>query len=239
MKLNCLIVDDEPIAVEILEDYIHMVADFNLVGKCASAIEAVNILQEKKVDLLFLDIQMPKISGISFLKSLKKTPAVIFTTAYPNYAIEGFELEAIDYLLKPISVERFFKAVNRILNRWNEITPGKNVDQQPKQTGFFFIKSNQDFIKLEYQDILYIEALENYVRIYCSNKTIISISTLKNMEEILSPYDFLRVHKSYIVNLKKVDSVQNNICMINNMEIAIGRNYRKTVTEIIKAFYSG
>jgi DNA-binding LytR/AlgR family response regulator len=235
MNLNCVVTDDEPIAQEILEDYIRMVPGLNMVAKCKNAMETLSVLREHQVDVLFIDIHMPGITGLDFIRSLKERPAVIFTTAFPNYAIDGFEVDAIDYLLKPISIDRFLRAVNRVYMRTGE------KEKTVKTTGdkkFFFIKSNTDLIKIEYSTILYIEGLENYVKIHCENKTVISFSTMKNMEDILGAHRFLRIHRSYLINLDKVNTVQNHTFFIGKTELAVGKSYRKAVSEVLKTFYS-
>jgi two-component system LytT family response regulator len=236
MKLNCIITDDEPIALEILEDYLRLIPDINLVAKCHSAMETLTALRQYEVDILFIDIQMPGISGLEFIRSLKRKPAIIFTTAYPNYAIEGFEVDAIDYLLKPISLERFLKAVDKIYAR---LTIPENSEQKHVlEKKFFFVKSNSDLIKIDYDSIYYVEGLENYVKIHCENRCTISFSTMKGMEDLLSPHRFLRIHRSYLINLNKVHSVQNHSFKIGNANLMVGKSYRKNVSEILKNLYS-
>lgn len=239
MKLNCIITDDEPIALEILEDYIRLVPGLNLVAKCGNAMETFAKMREQKIDVLFIDIQMPEITGLDFIKSLKNRPAIIFTTAYPNYAIDGFELDAVDYLLKPISIDRFLRSVDKLFNNTTHNpeaehdTPSYSPDKK-----YFFIKSNQELVKLEYNKILFVEGLENYVRIHCEDKAIVSFSTMKNMEDILSSHGFLRIHRSYIVNLDKVDAIQNHAFKIKNKELVIGKSYRKIVAEVLRNYYT-
>jgi DNA-binding LytR/AlgR family response regulator len=240
MKLNCIITDDEPIAQEILEDYISMVPELHLVAKCADAMETFSALRKEQVDILFIDIQMPEITGLDFIRSLKTPPAVIFTTAYPNYAIDGFELDAVDYLLKPIPIDRFLKSINKIFNRLNEPSrhPDTNTVSHSSGRKFFFVKSSQDLIKIDIEKILYVEGLENYVRIHCEEKSIVSFSTMKNMEDILGVHRFLRIHRSYIVNMDKVEVIQNCIFKIRGKELIVGKSYRKNVSELVKSYYS-
>lgn len=235
MKLNCVITDDEPIALEILEDYTRLIPDLKLVAKCRNAMETLSVLRQNEIDVLFIDIHMPEITGLDFVRSLKKKPAIIFTTAYPNYAIDGFEVDAVDYLLKPISIDRFLRAIDKVYMRATQ----REVEvKQPSDKRFFFIKSNTDLIKVEYDSILYIEGLENYVKIHCEHKTIISFSTMKNMEDMLAAQQFLRIHRSYLINLNKVLSVKNHVFRIGNTDLTIGKSYRKTVSEVLKMFYS-
>ena len=231
MKLQCVITDDEPIALEILEDYIRLVPGLNLVAKCKSAMETMTILQKNKVDVLFIDIKMPEISGIEFVKSLKNPPAIIFTTAFPGFALEGFELDVIDYLLKPISIERFLKAVHKVISNKKNLNPSE-TERPP--INFLFVKAGQGFIRVQYSDIYYIEALENYVRIHLKDKTIVSLTSMKNMEEALPAKSFLRIHRSYIVNLEKVDAIRNNVFILGAKNIGSGKNYRKNIAEMLK-----
>lgn len=241
MKMNCVITDDEPIAQEILEDYVRMVPELALVAKCKDAMETFSVLREQQVDILFIDIQMPEISGLDFIRSLKNPPAVVFTTAFPNYAIDGFELDAVDYLLKPIPIDRFLKAVNRIFARKTNVLPKETINMRDitgNDKTFFFVKSSQDLVKVDYNEILYIEGLENYVRIHCEDKTIVSFSTMKNMEDILSTRRFLRIHRSYIINLDKVERVQNYIFKIRDKELVVGKSYKRAISDVLKNLYS-
>jgi len=235
MNLNCIITDDEPIAQEIIEDYVKMIPGLTTVAKCKNAMETMDALRQNKVDILFMDIHMPGISGLDFIRSLKERPSIIFTTAYPNYAIDAFDLDVADYLLKPVSIDRFLRAVNKVYNKGEKSTEIRTTSTEKT---FFFIKSNSDLVKVEYDSILYVEGLENYVKIYCDNKAIVSFSTMKNIEDILSPHRFLRIHRSYIVNLNRTSSIQNNSVNVGNDALPIGKSYRKAVAEVVKAYYS-
>ncbi len=238
MNLNCVITDDEPIARDILEEYAKMIPGLNIIAKCRNAVETLEVLRHNSVDVLFTDIHMPGITGLDFIRSLKEPPAIIITTAYPNYAIDGFDIDAIDYLLKPISIDRFLRAINKVYRRLEtEETAEKPVAPTAEKT-FFFIKSNADLVKISYDAIQYIEGLENYVRIHCEDKSIISFTTMKHMVDLLSRHGFLRIHRSYIINLSKVTSVQNHSFKIGNTELAIGKSYRKSVAEVLKNYYS-
>lgn len=242
MQLKCIVTDDEPVASEILEDYVRLIPGLELIATCRDAMETHAILRSRPVDLLFIDIQMPGITGLDFIRSLKHPPAVIFTTAYPNYAIDAFDLDVVDYLLKPISVERFLRAVNKLFLRQSPHSLKEDAMERPaaheEARQFFFIKSNQDLVKIAYADILFIEGLENYVKIHCAGKVIISFATMRSMEEMLAPYRFLRIHRSYIVNLDKVDTIKNNIFCIRDTELVVGKSYRRPVAELLKQFYS-
>jgi len=238
MNLKCLITDDEPIALEIMEDYISQVPGLMLAGKCKNAMETMSFLRKETIDVLFLDIQMPGINGIDYIRSVKNPPAVIMTTAFPQYAMDGYELDVVDYLLKPISFDRFLKAIDKLFNRnISASLPGSQESQPPKPTAnYFFIRSNLDFIKVAYAEVLYIEGLENYVRIFCETQTITSLGTMKHMEEILPVQSFIRIHRSYIVNLEKVSGIYNYLFRIGNKEFNIGKSYRKAVLDRLKNY---
>jgi DNA-binding LytR/AlgR family response regulator len=221
MKINCLIVDDEPLAQDILESYVKKTPQLGLAARCNNAIEALEMMKLNKVDLIFLDIQMPEITGIDFLKSLKDPPMVIFTTAFQNYAVEGFELNAIDYLLKPFSFERFAKAVKKA----EELSSLKHEKIQ-REDDYIFIKSDQRLLKVNYNDILFVEALADYVKIHTDDKRYITLQTMKNMEEKLPEKFFKRVHRSYIVSLEKIKTIVGSNVEINGQQIPIGKNYK-------------
>lgn len=226
--MRCLIIDDEPLAVELLEDFVSKTPNLILVSKCSNAIEAMSILQNNKIDLIFSDIEMPDFSGIEFIKSLEVKPLFIFTTAYSHYAIEGFNLNAVDYLVKPIPFHRFLKAVNRaeeiyLLKKDGNLPPLKNVDTP----NFIFVKSDYENIKLNFDDIKYFEGLKDYIKIFStSHKPLLTLSNFKKIEEKLPRHLFIRVHRSYIVSLKYINSVQRNRILIDGVRIPIGQNYK-------------
>lgn len=229
--INALIVDDEPLARDILETFIEKIDSINLVGKCQNAIEANQVLKTEKVDLLFLDIQMPELSGIEFLKSLSNPPQVIFTTAYPDYAIEGFELNALDYLLKPISFDRFIKAANKAEEALKKAEIAEEVEDD-----YFFVKADKKLIKINHEDILYIEGLKDYVIIKQKEGRVITLQTMKSLEAKLPVSTFMRVHRSYIVNLGGIKAVEGNTIYLNDdnkTSVPIGKNYRERLLEII------
>jgi len=238
--INVIIVDDEPLAQDVLETYIEKLPELNLVKKCGNALEANEALQENDIDLMFLDIQMPQLTGIDFLKTLTQPPLVIFTTAYPNYAIEGFELNALDYLLKPISLERFMKAVNKASEqlelRKRESSGGSDSDGV-EATDYIFVKADKKLVKINYRDILYIEGLKDYVIIRMNHGRVITLQTMKSLEDKLPQHMFKRIHRSYIVNLEKINAMVGN--MVEIMEknqakhLPIGKNYRDDLLEII------
>ena len=226
--MRCIIIDDEPLALELLEDFISKIPFLELVGSCSSGFEASSILQEKKVDLIYTDIEMPDFSGIDFIKSLDYKPMFIFTTAYSHYAVEGFNLNAIDYLVKPIPFHRFLKATTRAQNLLKlKVEEEIVVKNQEAPQEFIFVKSEYENLKINLADIKYIESLKDYIKIYTTKeKPILTLSSLKSFEEKLGKTNFIRVHKSFIVALKHIYSVQRNRIIIDDKWIPIGLNYR-------------
>ncbi|MCA1761299.1 MAG: response regulator transcription factor, partial [Bacteroidales bacterium] len=203
MKTNCLIVDDEPLARELMRNHIQKLDNFEIVAECSDAMKALDALRNHKVDLMFMDIQMPQITGIEFLKTLKHPPQVIITTAYREYALEGFELDVVDYLLKPITFERFLKAVNKYFQVSSD-SFGSVENYSPvnnNEEAYIYVKENKKVLKLHLKDILYIEGLSEYVKIHTSEKRIVTKTSMTSMEEKLPDNDFMRIHKSYIVSL--------------------------------------
>ena len=237
-EIRCIIVEDEIPAQKILEKYVLDVPFLQLIGKYSDAIEASGIINTEKIDLIFLDINMPKISGIAFLKIMKNPPMVIFTTAYREYAHEGFELDAVDYLHKPYSFERFLSAVNKAFRRLrstgpeSEVTANNNTTQN--QPDFIFVKEDSTTYKVSLIDILYIESIGDYIKIHTANKIYITYQTLKKMDENLPSNVFVRVHKSFIVSFNKIDSIQGNVIKMGNHEIPVGYSYRKSFSERVK-----
>lgn len=241
--LNTIIVDDEPLARDILETYIEQIPELNLIAKCSNALEANNELQSNKIDLMFLDIQMPQITGTDFLKSLNNPPMVVFTTAYPNYAIEGFELDALDYLLKPISLDRFMKAVNRALEMQQLLSgdTSETAEIVDNPTGekddFIFVKSDKKLIKIHYSEIIYIEGLKDYVIIRCKDSRVITLQTMKSLEAKMPSNIFKRIHRSYIVNLDEINALVGNMVEVTEKgqtkNLPIGKNYKDELLEIV------
>ncbi|EOR95770.1 Two-component system response regulator [Arcticibacter svalbardensis MN12-7] len=225
MRLNCIIVDDEPIARDILQSYIEKIPELNLVKSCKNAVEAYEALYEFSVDLIFMDIQMPVITGIEFLRSLRKSPLVIFTTAYSKFAVEGFELDSVDYLLKPIIFERFYQAVQKALERI-AIRP-QSTEKMPITNDYIFIKQDAKLVKINYCDIEYIQAEKDFCSIYGGKKRLLASLNLKLFEQMLPPHKFLRIHRSYIINLDKIKALTGNRIELTTMEIPVGANYRE------------
>ena len=229
-------IDDENLALDLIEDDILKVPFLQLVKKCKSGIEALDVLQTEKIDLLFLDIQMPDISGIQFLKSLPHKPLVIFTTAYEKYALEGFELDVVDYLLKPYSFERFLKAVNKAQEHLSilEKNPAlPSAEEISFSNHFIFVKSDYKLVKIEIAEIQYIESLKDYIKIIVGDKPVVTLSSMKAIEEKLVAPDFIRVHRSFIVNLRKIQYIHRNFVKVGDKEIPIGDNYKENFLQVI------
>jgi two-component system LytT family response regulator len=229
--MRCLIIDDEPKALEILSDYIEKAPDLRLAGMFRDPLEALNFFQDNPVDLLFLDINMPDLSGIQFLNSLREKPLVIFTTAYSEYALESYDYDAVDYLLKPIEFDRFLKAVNKARQRC--LMKDKSAISFNGDSDYIFIKSGKDYYKLKTREILYIRGTGNYLTFVTPNKEILSLLTMKKALEIL-PEKFFRIHKSYIINFDHVDLIDNDEVRIKDNRIPIGDVYRDGLFNILK-----
>lgn len=236
-KIRCLVIDDEPPAREMLKQHIAGVEMLELAGVCSNAVEAISFLKETCVDLLFLDIQMPQLLGTSFIRTLKAPPKVIFTTAYRKYAVEGFELDAVDYILKPISFERFLKAVNKVLQMnlgdSHPTTPKEKVTEQSNT--FLYFRVDRKMVKVFFNDILYIEGLKDYIKIVTPRKTIVTKYLISALEQILPTNEFLRIHKSYIIAINKIDSYNAESVQIANHELPIGRVFKHDVNKVLNA----
>lgn len=231
-KIKCIIVDDEVLARKLLETYLHQMPNLELVAMCKNPMEAAAILQEEKIDLMFLDIQMPQITGISFLKGLPEKPYVIFTTAYEKYALEGYVLDVVDYLLKPFSFERFFQAVSKVSVR---LEMAKNVvadtakSIEKTQKDYILVKSEHRIHRIKFKDIDYIQSMQAYVSFYGNGDRIMSLNTMKNLEAELPENQFIRIHKSYIVAIDKIEMLEGNQVVIGKNKLPIGASYREMV----------
>lgn len=235
-KIRCLVIDDEEPSREIIQKHISGVDALELAGSCTNAVEALSFLQSNTVDLLFLDIQMPHILGTNFIRTLKNPPKVIFITAYRKYALEGFELDAVDFLLKPISFDRFLKAVNKVLQlnlQGNLPEAEKTETSKEVAQPFLYFRSDRKMVKVLFNDILYIEGLRDYIRIFTTSKTIVTKHLLSSLEEMLPADAFLRIHRSYIVSLDKIVSYNAETIEIAKKELPIGRLYKHDVTKIL------
>lgn len=228
--INCLVVDDEPIAREGMMEYIGQISYLNLVAQCKSAAEAAGLLQKHKIDLIFLDIQMPKLTGIEFVKALAEPPLIIFTTAYSEYALEGFELDVVDYLLKPISFARFLKSAEKAQSYLNAKNKEVSITQD-----FFFIKCNGKIEKIMMADVIFIEAMSNYVIIHTKQKKYISYLTFSGIEEQLPTDLFVRIHKSYIVAISAIQTIDGNNLIANSVRLPVSKNQRNDVMNRIES----
>lgn len=236
ININCIIIEDEKPASDILELYISNVEILHLKGIFSSATQALNFLNTEKVDLIFLDVNLPGISGINFIKSLNPAPAVIFTTAYAEYAVESFELEAIDYLLKPIPFERFIKGVNRFLKLKKFETGIINIDKTSNDKSFVFIKCDKKMVKIFLDEILYFEAQKNYLLIYTESCVYRTYHSISEMEEKIPEQMFIRIHRSFVVALKKIEGYTANYVEIRKNKIPIGRYYSLVTSDALKSF---
>ena len=231
--IKCLIVDDEPLAAEVIEDYVKQIPQLSLVGSCQDTMKAFEILNTEQVDLIFLDVEMPQMNGIEFIRSLSNPPQVILTTAFREYAIEGYEIEVLDYLLKPISFGRFFKSVNKYLklNQKEEVKESSEGLEKPR--GSIYVYADKKHVKVYLDRILYIESIKDYVRIHTTGKNIISKDTISRYEKLL-PDAFVRIHRSYIVNSSMISAFTHHDIEIGDIEIPIGASYKKSVIEYLK-----
>lgn len=228
MTLNCLVVDDEPVARKGMASYVEQTPFLNLKGTCKSALEANDFLRNEDIDLLFLDIQMPDLTGIEFIESLKNPPAFIFTTAYRDYATEGFELDALDYLIKPISFQRFLKAANKARTHF-ELKNQKSQKTETAEAGHFFIKSDGQYIKIQLDDVLYFESERDYIFIFTKQKRFLTLLSLKQLEKELPPEKFIRVHRSFIVAIDQVEMMDGNLLKIKDRQIPVSRSMQEKV----------
>jgi DNA-binding LytR/AlgR family response regulator len=230
--LKVLIVDDEPLARDVMKAHLEHIPNTEIIKECGSAIEAGDVLRNEEIDLMFLDIQMPGLSGIEFIKSLDNPPLVVFTTAYPKYAVEGFELNALDYLVKPVSFERFYKAINKAQDTLNVSASTDNVEED-----YIFVKADKKLQKIFFNEIYYIEGLKDYVIIKLEKERVVTLQTMKSLIQKLPENTFRRIHRSYIINLDKIDAIYGNVVeMIINREekhLPIGKNYREELLELV------
>lgn len=229
--IKCIIVDDEPLALDLLEDNIKQIPFLKLVKRCKNAIEANETLIKENVDLIFLDIQMPGITGLQFLKSLSTKPMVIFITAYKQFAHEGFELDVIDYLIKPVPFERFLKAVNKAAEYYSQ----KNIPQKDVQKAYFFVHAEYTLVKIVISDISHVEGLKDYIKIYLANtpKPVITRLSMKAMEENLPSNKFVRIHKSFIVAVDKIKSIRNSRIKLENTEVPLSDHYKESFFKMV------
>ena len=230
--INCIAVDDEPLALKLLQDNISKVPFLKLVSACNDAFEAMNALQENKIDLVFIDIQMPGLTGLQFIGSLENKPLVIFITAYKQYALESYDLSVVDYLVKPVALDRFIKACNRA----KELHKLKTIKQQQPFTEYFFLNVDYSQVKVTFDDIIWIKSLGDYVKVNLKSTTtpLIVRTSLKAIENELPPNKFLRIHKSYLVAIAEITAVRKNSVFIKEMELSVGETFRETVEKLIR-----
>ncbi len=230
--INCLIVDDEPVARGILDDHLSKINGINVLALCKSAMEAFNTINTKKVDLIFLDINMPEISGLSFAKSINKSVKIIFTTAYREYAVDGFDLQAVDYLLKPISFSRLLQSVNKYLDENIQVSNVMIEEITEEQSDYIFVRSDRKMVKVKFSEINFIESISDYIKIHLVDKNVVTRETISNIEAKLPQSMFIRTHRSYIVSLDKIESFTNEYLEIGNKkEIPISRSYKNEVLQ--------
>ena len=235
--MKCVIIDDEPLAIDVIETYIQKVDGMEIIAKCNNPLDAITILNKSQVDLVFLDIEMPNLTGIDLVKAVENIPQFIFTTAYPQYALDGFNLNATDYLVKPIPFHRFLKAVSRAKEKYEleKVSSGRATSYKHQSnevnSNFIFIKSEYDNIKINTEDIKYLQGLKDYIKLYIkdSNKTVLTLSSFKEIQDKLPSNQFLRVHRSFIVNISFIKSVQKTKIIIDDIRIPIGETYKKEV----------
>ena len=232
--INCIAVDDEPLALKLLEDNISKVPYLKLVAQCDDAFEATKALQENIVDLVFIDIQMPGLSGLQFVKSLSQRPMVIFLTAYKQYALEGYELDVVDYLVKPVALDRFMKACNKAKDLF-DLKQSKKQSELAPSLEYFFQNVDYSLVKIMFNDIIWIEGLRDYVKIYLksTNKPLIIRSTIKTIEEELPSSKFIRIHRSYIISVDSITSIRKNSVFIKELELPVGETYREVINKLI------
>ena len=228
-----MIVDDEPLAIELLENHIQQVSQLELVATAQNPIDAIQLLKEKKIDLIFLDIQMPVLTGIELVKTLHNPPGIIFTTAYRDYAVESYELDVIDYLLKPITFMRFLKAVNKFIHSGNEVTETPTISPKKESRESIYVNVNKRFVKVIFGDILYIESVKDYIHIHTASEKIITKEKISEFEHKIPTY-FLRIHRSFIVNRQKITAFTSHDVEIGSKEIPIGASYKEKVRDVLK-----
>jgi len=234
-KTRCLIIDDEPLAIKLIKTHLGKLDSFEIAGECKSALKAVEYLQREKIDLMFLDINMPEINGLDFLKSIPDPPYVVITTAYREYAIEGYDLDVVDFLLKPISFERFLKAINRYCSRSRKVeVKSADIHTSSQEMKFIYIQDGKNIFKILYDDVLYFEGYGEYVKVITAGRNYIVRDSLNEFEHKYSTEYFIRIHKSYIINTQKITGFNAIQVILKNTQLPIGRMYREKVMGILK-----
>lgn len=238
MRINCIAIDDEPLALEKIREYIKRIGYLNLLSVFDNAIDALEFLKTNKVDLIFLDIQMEELTGIQMIETLQDKPKIVLTTAYDEYALKGYELDVCDYLLKPISFQRFLQACERA---YKQIDPDIRVQNDPiekpdgnKNLNYFFIKNGSKTQKVNFDDILFVEGMKDYLRIWTANEKIMTLLSFKKLESLLPPEKFIRIHKSYLISIDKIDNIERNRIKISGERLPIGNSYRRAFYQMIE-----
>ncbi len=236
MKMyNCIIVDDETLAQELIETHLTKISNINIIAKCYTAMEAQQVLNEHEIDMMFLDIEMPDLTGIEFLKTLSNAPYTILTTAYSEYAIESYELNVVDYLLKPVRFERFFKAINKVLALLKGNAPELSSAQANTiRDNYIFVKSDYKAVKVLFNDIVFIEGMQKYVKFHLTDKKVTTLMSLSSLEDVLPPEYFFRCQKSFIVNISKIEGIEGNLLMMGNgVKVPVSKNLKHALIQII------
>ena len=228
-KITCVIVDDEPVARDILTSYVAKIPSLELIATCKNAMEAFQVSNTQNIDIFFLDINMPDISGLSVAKSINQKSKIIFTTAYREYAVDGFDLQAVDYLLKPISFDRFLQAINKLFHQNSNVSSEISSEENLVKNDFIFVRSDRKMLKINFDELLYVESLSDYIKLHLKDKVITTRETISNIETKLPAKNFLRIHRSFIVNLKKATSYTNEFVEIGKNAIPISRTYKENV----------
>lgn len=232
MKINCIIIDDEPLAISVIENYLKEFGDFNLVASFTNPLDAVSTLKEHEIDVVFIDINMPKMSGLEFVKSLEKKPNIVITTAYREYAVESYELDVLDYLVKPIPFNRFLKSINKITQKVHAQKGHQIVDTTPDDS-YFFLKVDKKLVKIVYDQIYYVESLKDYIKVFTTTGNYLAHKSLTSITEELPSDQFLRIHRSFTIAITKISSLEGNSVEINSKRIPIGRKYVNHAKSII------
>ena len=234
MKTKCIIVDDEPLARKVIRAHLQNFEDVEIVAECVNAVETDRVLREENIDLIFLDIEMPQISGFEFLKSLTKQPKIIIVTAYRNYALKGYEYDITDYLLKPVSFDRFYKAMTKYFKQSKDTEIKVFEDNDSSGQPFIYFNEDKTIHKIYLNDILYLESFREYIKVHTDAKSIMTKLPISKIEEKLKDRDFIRIHKSYVISVKKVSSFNSRIINIGKSELPIGRTYKDAVMKVLK-----
>lgn len=232
---KCIIVDDEPIAIRVIKNHLSAFPDFELIAECVNALEAMTLLQHKNVDLMFCDIQMPQLTGVEFVRSLTNPPKVIFTTAYRDYAVDAFDLQVVDYLLKPVSFERFARGINNFLE--HTLPQNEDINTEPANANkhdYLFLKADKKHHKINIPDIYYFESLGDYVIVFTEGKKIVTKERISHLAAVLSKKLFIQIHRSYIVSIQKIESVGPGFVEINKKKLPVGRNYKSQLNSLLQ-----